>query len=214
MPSNTRQRIIDAALGRFYRDGFRNVGIDQILADVGISKTAFYKHFESKDDVMLAVLEAKNRALLEDFAAVVREHGGEPVEQLRGVFDVLNRIHAADEYQGCIFISASVEFPLLHEPAHAAAARYKNELEDFVSELAAQAGAADPRALARELCLVMEGACISRQLTGDKHAILVARRVADLIINAHLPERRPGNGTPTKSSNGVRASRSKTARAS
>jgi len=60
MPSTTRQRLIEAALKRFYRDGFRNVGIDQVLADVGISKTAFYKHFESKDDLMLAVLELKN----------------------------------------------------------------------------------------------------------------------------------------------------------
>ena len=59
MPSTTRQRLIEAAARRFYRDGFRNVGIDQVLADVGISKTAFYKHFESKDDLMLAVLEMR-----------------------------------------------------------------------------------------------------------------------------------------------------------
>jgi AcrR family transcriptional regulator len=53
----TRQRLVEAAVKRFYRDGFRNVGIDQILADVGISKTAFYKHFECKEDLMLAALE-------------------------------------------------------------------------------------------------------------------------------------------------------------
>ena len=57
MKTPTRQRLIEAAVRRFYRDGFRSVGIDQILADVGISKTAFYKHFESKEDLMLAALE-------------------------------------------------------------------------------------------------------------------------------------------------------------
>jgi AcrR family transcriptional regulator len=45
------------AFERLYNDGFRNVAIDRILADVGISKTAFYKHFESKDDLLLAALE-------------------------------------------------------------------------------------------------------------------------------------------------------------
>jgi AcrR family transcriptional regulator len=52
-----RLRLIEAAVRRFYRDGFRSVGIDQVYSDVGISKTAFYKHFESKDDLMLAALE-------------------------------------------------------------------------------------------------------------------------------------------------------------
>jgi len=56
----TRQRLIEVALRRFYRDGFRSVGIDQILADVGISKTAFYKHFASKEDLMLAAMEMQN----------------------------------------------------------------------------------------------------------------------------------------------------------
>ena len=57
MKTPTRQRLVEAATRRFYRDGFRSVGIDQILSDVGISKTAFYKHFESKEDLMLGALE-------------------------------------------------------------------------------------------------------------------------------------------------------------
>src|SRR4029079_3960208 len=65
MTTPTRQRLVEAAVRRFYRDGFRNVGIDQVLADVGISKTAFYKHFESKEDLMLAALDNHNRWLQE-----------------------------------------------------------------------------------------------------------------------------------------------------
>ncbi|MEX2092413.1 MAG: TetR/AcrR family transcriptional regulator, partial [Pirellulales bacterium] len=59
----TRQRLIEAAGRRFYRDGFRMVGLDQILADVGISKTAFYNHFESKDDLVLAALANHDREM-------------------------------------------------------------------------------------------------------------------------------------------------------
>src|SRR4051794_10797931 len=60
MQAPTRQRLTEAAVRRFYRDGFRNVGLDQVLADVGISKTAFYKHFACKEDLVLAALEMKN----------------------------------------------------------------------------------------------------------------------------------------------------------
>ena len=75
----TRKRLIEAAVRRFYRDGFRNVGIDQMYADVGISKTAFYKHFESKDDLMLAVLAEQNRWLqdtLRHDSSARRRHRG------------------------------------------------------------------------------------------------------------------------------------------
>jgi AcrR family transcriptional regulator len=189
MPSATRRRLTEAAVRRFYRDGFRNVGLDQVLADVGISKTAFYKHFACKDDLVLAVLEMKNQWLQDTFREMVRERGGAtPAGQLRALFEVVDQIIDADDYQGCIFVNVALEFPLLHDPAHVAAAQHKQAIEDIVCDLATQAGATDPRRMAQELCLVMEGAYVTRQVTGEKQAIDVARRVAELVINAHLPD--------------------------
>ena len=72
----TRQRLIEYSTKRFYQGGFRNVGLDQILDEVGISKTAFYKHFESKDALMLAVLEGQNQWLQATFRQMVRDRGG------------------------------------------------------------------------------------------------------------------------------------------
>jgi AcrR family transcriptional regulator len=188
MPSTTRERLTEAAVRRFYRDGFRSVSLDQVLADVGISKTAFYKHFECKEDLVLAALEMKNSWLQDTFREMVRERGGAaPVGQLRALLDVVNHIIEGDEFQGCIFVNVALEFPLPHEPAHIAAALHKKAIEEIVHDLAARAGAADPYQMARELCLIMEGAYVTRQVTGDKHSINVARRVADLVIAAHLP---------------------------
>src|SRR4051812_6015236 len=189
MQSPTRQRLTEAAVRRFYRDGFHGVSLEQVLADVGISKTAFYKHFECKEDLVLAALEMQNRWVQDTFLEMVRERGGPaPVGQLRALLDVVDRIIDADEYQGCIFVNVALDFPLPHEPAHVAAALHKRAIEEIVHELATRAGAADPRQMARELCLIMEGAYVTRQVTGDKHSIDVARRVADLVIAAHLPE--------------------------
>jgi AcrR family transcriptional regulator len=185
----TRQRLIDAAGRRFYRDGFRNVGIDQILADVGISKTAFYKHFECKEDLMLAALEDHHCAMLDTFRNMARERGGPtPVGQLRALLDVVEHFVESDDFQGCIFVNVAMEFPLPHEPAHIAAAKNKQAIEDMVHGLAEEAGAADARSLAKELCLIMEGAYVTRHVTGDKQSLEFARRVAELVITAACPQ--------------------------
>lgn len=195
MTASTRQRLVEAAVRRFYRDGFRNVGIDQILADVGISKTAFYKHFESKEDLMLAVLETQNRWLQDIFHKMVRERGGDtPIGQLHALFDVVDLLIESDDFHGCIFVKVVMEFPLPHEPAHLLASQSKQTIEDFVHALSVDAGVSDPRSLAQELCLLMEGAYVTRHVSGNKRTIDIARRMAKLMIDTRCGPRREDAG--------------------
>ena len=185
MKTPTRERLVEAAVRRFYRDGFRNVGIDQVLADVGISKTAFYKHFDCKEDLMLAALEMQNNWLQNAFRTMVRERGGTAVGQLHAVLDVVEHIIESEDFQGCIFVNVAMEFPLQHEPAHVLASQSKKAIEDFVHALAVEAGASNPRGLAQELCLLMEGAYVTRQVTGNRSTIDIVRRLAQLVIDSH-----------------------------
>ena len=185
MKQPTRERLVESAIRRFYRDGFRNVGIDQVLADVGISKTAFYKHFESKEDLMLAALEMQNCWLQDTFRTMVQERGGPTaIGQLNALMDVVETIIDSDEFQGCIFVNVAMEFPLPHEPAHVLASNNKQAIESFVRQLGAEAGADDPHALAQELCLIMEGAYVTRQVTGNLDTKNIARRLAILVISS------------------------------
>lgn len=189
---STRQRLIDAAVQRFYRDGFRNVGIDQIYSDVGISKTAFYKHFESKDDLMLAVVEDQTRWLRESMQEVILRRGGPTtVGQLRALFDLVEQITEKENFHGCIFVNVTMEFPLPHEPVHIAARNAKQAFEEAVCQIAQRGQALDPRAAARELCLVMEGAYVTRHVTGDPTTISAARQIAELILSRHFPSADP-----------------------
>jgi AcrR family transcriptional regulator len=189
MKSSTRQQLVDAAIRRFYRDGFRSVGIDQVLADVGISKTAFYKHFESKEDLMVAALEKQNGWLQDTFRAMIRERGGPAaIDQLYAAFDVVEHIIASDEFQGCMFVNVAMEFPLPHEPAHVPAAQNKRAIEEILYGLAVEAHAADPSALAQELCLIMEGAYVTRVVTGKRNTVDIARRIAKLVIASQCAE--------------------------
>lgn len=188
MKTPTRQRLIEAAIRRFYRDGFRSVGIDQILADVGISKTAFYKHFDCKESLMLAALEMQNAWLQDTFRTMIRERGGPTaIGQLHALFDVVETIIESDGFHGCLFVNVAMEFPLPHEPAHVMASKNKRSIEEIVLALAADAGADDPARLARELCLIMEGAYITRHVTGNPDTINIARGLARLAINARYP---------------------------
>ena len=183
MKQPTRERLVESAIRRFYRDGFRNVGLEHVLADVGISKTAFYKHFESKEELMLAVLEMQNCWLQDTFRTMVQERGGPTaIGQLHALMDVVETIIDSDEYQGCIFVNVAMEFPLPHEPAHMLAANNKQAIESFVRQLAAEARADDPHALAQELCLIMEGAYVTRQVTGNLDTKDIAKRLASLVI--------------------------------
>lgn len=191
MAGGTRERLVEAASKRFYRDGFRSVGIDQILSDVGITKTAFYKHFESKDDLVLEVLRQQDLWLRDTFARLIRERGGDTARgQLKALFDVVEDLIESDEYRGCFFVNVAMEFPLSHDPAHRAAAANKRAVEDIVRDIAQRADAPDPSALAEDLCLVMEGAYVTKQVTGSNRTAAIARRIADAVIATSLGEDR------------------------
>jgi AcrR family transcriptional regulator len=175
------------------------VGIDQVLSDVGISKTAFYKHFESKEDLMLAVLEMQKCWLQETFRTMVRERGGDaPVGQLHALFDVVEQITESDEFHGCIFVKAVMEFPLPHDPAHVLASQSKQTIEDFVWSLAVNAGVSDPRGLAQELCLLMEGAYVTRHVSGNRRTSEIARRMAQIVIDARVPSGASASGESSR----------------
>ena len=75
-----------------------------------------------------------------------------------------------------------------HEPAHVAASENKQAIEDILHALAVEAEADDPRALAQELCLIMEGTYVTRQVTGNKQTIDIAKRIAGLVISARCPK--------------------------
>lgn len=188
MAASTRERLIRTAHDLFYSHGFRSVGLDRILADVGVTKTTFYNHFESKDDLVLEVLRWHDHWWRDGFVRLLRKHGGDtPRGQLLALPEVFDELFAADSYNGCFFVNVAVEFPLPHEPAHVAAAAHKQAMEDIIQQLGGYAGARDPLSFAQELSLVMEGAYVSRQITRRNSVTAALRRVLAGIVERHLP---------------------------
>lgn len=184
----TRQRLISAAHELFYTDGFHSVGLDRILGEVGVTKTTFYNHFQSKEDLVLEVLRHHDRWWRDTFLHMLRESGGETARgQLLAIFDILEELFTGTDYNGCIFINVAVEFPLRHDPAHVAAAHHKQAMEEIVRELAREAGAKQPKLLAEEITLLMEGAYVTAHVTGEMRFAEVGKRVLKMLVERHLP---------------------------
>jgi AcrR family transcriptional regulator len=186
--ASSRDQIVRTAHDLFYSEGFHSVGLDRILDQVGVTKTTFYNHFASKDDLVLATLDMHDKWWRETFARRLRELGGDtPRGQLLAIFDFLDEIFGGEEFNGCIFINVSVEFPLCHDPAHVAAVRHKQAMEDLIAELAGYASAEDPRQFAREVSIVLEGAYVTQQVSQNMTATETGARVLRMLIDEHIP---------------------------
>lgn len=189
MAVSARDRIIHTAHDLFYRVGFHTVGLDKILSDVGVTKTTFYNHFESKDDLVRAVLEWHDRWWQDTFRDMLKRHGGDtPRGQLLAVPDVLHEIFERNDYNGCFFVNVAVQFPQKHDPAHEAAAVHKQAMESIIRELAGYAGTKDAPGFAQEMSLILEGAYVTRQVTGNPHTAEIARRLVKLLVDQSIPQ--------------------------
>jgi AcrR family transcriptional regulator len=186
---STRERLIEVAEELFYRDGFHLVGLDHIIDTVGVTKTTFYNHFESKDDLVLAVIRDHDQRFQREFRAALQQIGGDsPRRQLEAALDVVDRIVNLENFVGCVFVNVAVEFPSPHHPAHRAAAESKAAIEAIVRDLALHARADDPIWFARQYMLLMEGAYVTAAVTHTPHAVESARRMARMLIEKHLPQ--------------------------
>src|SRR3954467_8920991 len=116
--SESRQRILETADRLFYGNGIRAVGIDRIIAEAGVAKMSLYKHFPSKDDLILAVLRHREEGVLEFFRSATERHGRRAKDPLRAFFAALKEWFETPGFRGCAFQNAAVE---LADPGHAGA---------------------------------------------------------------------------------------------
>jgi AcrR family transcriptional regulator len=194
-PRTGRERLIAAAVELFYRRGFGAVGIDQVIASAGVTKTTFYKHFESKDDLMVAAVQRRDEWESQAWDRAVRKLAGDdPVKQLRAMLDVMDLWFNDPDFSGCMFLNTAIEFPNPHDPVHQAAAAYKRRVRDHWRDLARAAGADATCAETFADCFtaLIEGALVLRQTHGRNDAARVIRPAVEQLIAAYLPGRSDG----------------------
>jgi AcrR family transcriptional regulator len=204
-PKTGRERLVAAAIELFYRHGFAAVGIDQIIAQAGVTKTTFYKHFESKDDLMVAAVKRRDEWESVAWERAIRKIAGkDPARQLLAFFDVLDLWFNEPEFRGCMFMNAAAEFPNPNDPVHqAAVAHKKRSREEWRNQaLAGGADAVGAETFADCFAAMVEGALILRQTQGRNDAARVVRAAVQQLILMYLPlerERSALKGSPAPS---------------
>ena len=183
--ADARERILETAFRLFYARGLRAVGVDLIIAQADVAKATFYKHFRSKDDLVLAYLDRVDGIWTGQLHDAADAGGPRSADRLIGLFDALSTACRRDGYRGCAFINAAAEA----EPGsliHARTVAHKQAVLAWIRELAQDAGAADPEALARSLTLLLDGGLASGALDAAPDAASEAKAAARKLVDAAL----------------------------
>jgi AcrR family transcriptional regulator len=183
-PVSARERLLETAGRLFYERGFLAVGVDEIVAESGVAKMTLYRHFPSKDDLIVAYLRRADDEFCAWFERAL-DTEREPRAKLIAVFNAISLLAQSRECLGCTFQLSASEFPDPAHPAHAVAVKHKREARRQFSTLARQAGLREPEKLADKLLLLMDGAWVAARMFDRSSPARHVAEAAETLIAAH-----------------------------
>jgi AcrR family transcriptional regulator len=177
-----RDRIVETAYKLFSRHGIRAVGVDRIVAESGVAKMSLYRHFQSKDDLVLTFLQERERRWTNEWLrAEVEARGSTPAQRMLAIFDVFGEWFLIEDFEGCSFINVLLEFDDRANRVRQASVEHLGNIRSFLQDLAADAGAIDPAALAHQWHILMKGSIVAAG-EGDHVAAGRAREIGQLLL--------------------------------
>ena len=177
-----RAHLMDVAAELFNRYGYHAAGIDRVITEAGIAKTTLYRHFKSKEDLIVAVLRQIDERFRTEMHQYVVQATPDPGQRILATFDFLEKWFSESSFYGCPFVSAAAEYGDRANPVFQEAKIHKQLMLAYLEELARAADLADPAEVARQICLIQEGATAVAQVTGDPDAAQRAKRMAARLI--------------------------------
>ncbi|HEY4002947.1 MAG TPA: TetR/AcrR family transcriptional regulator [Candidatus Xenobia bacterium] len=163
---SARERILATAGELFYREGIRAVGVDTIVRHSGVTKMTLYRHFASKDDLVVAYLERAILNFWSWFDKVMKQHPGSPRQQIEDYFEALGE-RVVEVQRGCAHLNVKAEFSDPSHPARVLVAHHKEHVRGKLRQLLTEAGARHPSRVADQLVVLVNGAHSSNQLYDD-----------------------------------------------
>ena len=185
--SSKREQLIETALELFSRQGFHAVGIDAILEKSGVAKKTLYNHFKSKGELILAVLRYYDERFRNQFMRSVESRSDSPIGRLLAIFDVAEELIGRKDFNGCLFVGAAGEYPEEGTPIRNTCKESKNLMLDYLSQLAVQAGARQPKDLAQQLMILLEGALSLAKIHKSPLSAVQAKKAGKVLINDSIP---------------------------
>jgi AcrR family transcriptional regulator len=179
-----RERILDASYELFSKHGIRAVGVNEVIERAGVATATLYRHFGSKDELVLAFLELREQRWTKDFVeAGAMRRGPDPEQRLLAIFDVLDEWFHREDFEACSFINVMLEMGPAH-PAGGASVGHLEQFRSIVRRLAEEAALRDTESLARSFHILMNGSIIAAK-EGDTDAARRGKSMARLLIEQH-----------------------------
>jgi AcrR family transcriptional regulator len=176
-------RILETADELFYCEGIRTVGIDRLISTSKVTKATFYKHFGSKDRLILMYIEARHVAEVARFEAILEASDG-PEEAVRGIVAETAADIASPTFRGDAFLNAATEFAEERHPVRSVVLRHREWLTGFFAEILQDLGHRMPGDAADDFILARDGA-MSGGYAGDPIAASASlTRITDAVIRA------------------------------
>ena len=163
--SEARERLLATASRLFYVEGIRAVGVDRVMAEADVARGTFYRHFEGKDDLVRAYLEATDQRIRAGLAAA-KEEAGTPAAFLETVAHGIGEEMCRVGFRGCPFINAAVEYPERDSVIHQVVLAYRDAFHRVLQDAFHQVGVADSRRSADAMVALRDGAMVAAYL-GD-----------------------------------------------
>jgi AcrR family transcriptional regulator len=184
--SQLKHRILNVASELFQTRGINATGVDTIVAVAGTTKMTLYKHFTSKELLILEVLKKCHQDFQTWLDDRLSRHNKKPAEKLQKLFDAIEEWIDSPDYQGMAFLKAPSEFPEVSSAIHQLSAEQSEAFRDFLATLAQEAGAKDHKGLALQLSLLIEGAMQAEYIRRGSGSIKYAKKAAKILIDNAL----------------------------
>jgi AcrR family transcriptional regulator len=181
---DARERIIESAYDLFSRRGIQSVGVDEVIARARVAKATLYRHFSSKDKLVLAFLERREQRWTREWVeAEAKRRGSTPEEQLLAIFEAFDDWFRSDDFEACSFINVMLEMGPQH-PVGRASVHHLENIRSIVRRLAEEADLRDPGSFAHSWHILMKGSIVAAA-EGDREAAQRAKAMARLLLDHH-----------------------------
>jgi AcrR family transcriptional regulator len=186
---DARERILESAYELFSRRGIQAVGVDAVIARSGVARQTLYRHFGSKQELVLAFLERREDRWTRGWLqGEVHQRASTPADRLLAIFDVFDGWFHGPEFEGCTFINVMLEHAEAGDPIRRAGIAYLAGIRSFLEGLAREAGIADAENFARKWHILMKGSIVAAG-EGDQDAARRAKVIARLVLADELRPR-------------------------
>lgn len=177
------QRLLIATEKLIYSNGINATGLDAIVKESGVARKTIYRNFTTKEGLVAEVLKQRDLRWMNWFIKASSHHS-DPKTRLLSTFDALEEWFNSADFNGCAFINAAGEVGKTSDQIAAIAKEHKVNLEHYLEGLAKDYGTPDPKKMASDFLILIDGAITVAKVMGDKEAAKNAKHLASRLLES------------------------------